>query len=57
LASYEQVSINKESGDKSVSIEFYVGDEIQIIISTIPDENFNYPATTIQSNVTVAPLE
>lgn len=57
LVSYEQVNIDKESGSRIVSIEFYAGDEIQIIISTLPDENFNYPATTVISNASIGPIE
>ena len=52
LVSYEQVTIGE--GENSVSIEFYAGDEIQIIISTIPDEDFNYPATTVQVNASIS---
>ncbi len=57
LASYEQVTIDKESGATSVSIEFYAGDEVQVIISTLPDDNFVYPATTIITNVSIGPIE
>lgn len=38
-----------ESDGKTLTIDIYAGDEIEINIVTLPDEDFKYPAATIES--------
>lgn len=51
--SYAQVSLAEASDGKTVTIDVNKGDVIQIIVSTVPDQNFNYPAATIKAKASL----
>lgn len=45
----QQYTLSGTDDGKTLTIDVYADDEIQINIVTIPDENFKYPAATIET--------
>ena len=49
----ETLSSNSEDG-KSVTIEVYEDDVIEIIVAVLPDEKFQYPAATVDWDISLS---
>ena len=49
---YEQINLT-ENGGNTVKLSVSKGDQIQVIIQVQPDENYNYPASTIKATTSI----
>ena len=52
--SYQQNIMSESDNATSVSINVRKGDVVQIIISSIPDDEFKYPAATVVCDAKIA---
>ena len=50
LTTYVQRTLG-EDGDTEVSIEVHAGDELMVTVAVLPDEENEYPAATIESDI------
>ena len=47
----QQYLLSETEDGKTLTIEVYEGDEIEINFVALPDENYKYPAATIESEL------
>jgi len=45
----QQYLMSESGEDKTLTIDVYAGDDIEINIVALPDEDFNYPAATVET--------
>ena len=49
----QQYLLSETADNKTLTIDVYAGDEIEINVVALPDENFKYPAATIEFSLTL----